>query len=66
MIHRVAASKRYSSSLIEIQTLWSLDDVLDAIEILDMFDQLDAEAHAPKDQQVIRGAPKKDPEKSAV
>lgn len=40
-IHRVATSQRYGASLLEIQTLWSLDDLMDAIEVLDMYAVLD-------------------------
>lgn len=39
-IHRVATS-RYKSSLHEIQTQLDLDDLLDMIVTLDMFDVLD-------------------------
>jgi hypothetical protein len=42
MIHRVATSRKYYSSLIEIQTCWSLDDLMDAIGVLDMYDELEA------------------------
>lgn len=53
LIHRVATSRRYSSSLMEIQQQWSLDDVMDAIEVLDMYDQLDAEAAGdPRDERL--------------
>lgn len=40
-IHRVAASPRYSSSLKEIEDLWTLDDVLSAHIVLDMYELLD-------------------------
>jgi hypothetical protein len=53
MIHRVATAKRYSSSLIEIQTLWTLDDVMDAIEVLDMYDQLDSAANADPNEEIV-------------
>jgi len=53
LIHRIAASKRYSSSLIEIQSQWSLDDVMDAIKMLDMYDELDAIARAPAGQELL-------------
>jgi hypothetical protein len=39
-IHRVATSQRYCSGLREIQLEWSLDDLMDAVEVLDMFDVL--------------------------
>lgn len=38
MIHRVASSERYSSGLIEIQRDWSLIDVLDANQVLDVYE----------------------------
>lgn len=53
LIHRVATSKRYSSGLIEIQTQWSLDDVMDAIEVLDMYDSLDEQAHADPREELL-------------
>lgn len=37
MVHRIASSTLYSSSLYEIQYLWTLDDVLDAIMVLDAY-----------------------------
>ncbi len=40
-VHRVATSQKYMSSLIEIQTQWSLDDVCDAHAVLDAFERLD-------------------------
>jgi hypothetical protein len=46
MIHRVASSERYSSSLVEIQTQWSLEDLLDSTMILDVYDKLADEAQA--------------------
>ena len=52
MIHRVATS-RYRSSLIEIQTQWSIDDVWDAVEVLDMYDELDAEVHKDPNVEVL-------------
>lgn len=36
MIHRVASSDSYSSGLIEIQEHWSLLDLLDANQALDV------------------------------
>ena len=39
-IHRVATSNYYTSGLHEIQLEWSLDDLMDAIEVLDMYDVL--------------------------
>lgn len=39
-IHRIATSQRYASSLREIQLEWSVDDLMDAIEVLDMYDLL--------------------------
>lgn len=45
-IHRVATSERYCSSLLEVQTQWSLDDLMDAIEVLDMYDVLTDRAAA--------------------
>jgi len=39
-VHRIAASERYSSGLIEIQTQWSLDDLLDAWLVLDAYDKI--------------------------
>jgi hypothetical protein len=40
-VHRVATSERYRSGLVEIQTQWSLDDLMDAVLVLDMYDTLD-------------------------
>lgn len=37
MIHRVAGSEHYSSGLIEIQSDWTLLDLLDANETLDAY-----------------------------
>ncbi len=36
---RIFCSPRYQSSLTEIEALWSLDDMLDAHDVLDMFDE---------------------------
>lgn len=35
---------RLSSSLVEIETRWSLEDVLDAHRALDLWDELEAKA----------------------
>ncbi len=35
-IHRIASSQRYSSSLIEIENEWTIDEVWDANEVLDI------------------------------
>ena len=40
-IHRIATSRHYSTSLVEIQTEWSLDDLYEAHDVLDMYDALD-------------------------
>lgn len=48
-MHRVATSGRYHSSLVEIKTQWTMDDLLDAILVLDMYDEIDWEANRPKD-----------------
>jgi len=40
-IHRVATSARYRSGLVEIQTAWSLDDLYEAHDVLDMYDELE-------------------------
>lgn len=55
MIHRVATSGRYHSGLMEIQAQWSLDDVFDAIEILDMYDVLEDRMHANPNDEIIHG-----------
>jgi hypothetical protein len=39
-IHRIATSQNYHASLIEIQAQWSIDDGLDAHEILDCYERL--------------------------
>lgn len=46
-MHRVASSELYSSGLIEIQTAWSFDDLLDANDVLDLNEQ--AQELATKD-----------------
>ncbi len=38
--HRVVTSSHYHASLIEVQKDWSLDDVLDAHEVLDCYERL--------------------------
>lgn len=43
-IHRIASSEYYSSSLIEIQTQWSLEDLLDATIVLDARAKLEERA----------------------
>jgi hypothetical protein len=43
-IHRIAASERYADNLITIQTLWSLDDLYEAHDVLDMYDDLERKA----------------------
>ena len=44
MIHRIASSEQYSSSLHEIQTAWSLQDVMEANDVLDLLDLANAQA----------------------
>lgn len=41
MVHRVATSN-YKSSLHEMQTQWSLIDLIDATEVCDIYDTLQA------------------------
>ena len=53
-IHRIAISERYKSSLIEIETLWSLDDLLDAHDILDVIER--AEAEQRMQAEALRGS----------
>jgi hypothetical protein len=43
-IWRIAAADRFSASLNEIEERWSLSDVLDAHEVLDMYEDLEAKA----------------------
>lgn len=43
-IHRIASSKFYSSSLVEIETQWTICDVWDANRVLDVYDELDRRA----------------------
>lgn len=51
MIHRVASSGRYSDGLVAIQLDWSIDDVLDANDVLDMFERLeDKQAQAAESE----------------
>ena len=40
----MASSQRYSSGLIEIETLWSIDDVLAANVVLDLYEEADHRA----------------------
>lgn len=37
IIHRIASSEKYSSSLREIEEDWSLKDLMDANEVLDIY-----------------------------
>ena len=46
MIWRVVTSDRIRASLIEVQTEWSVDDLLDAVFVLNAFAQLEADAEA--------------------
>jgi hypothetical protein len=41
----VACSEKYSSSLIEIQTEWTISDLLDANDFLDLLAIAELEAH---------------------
>jgi hypothetical protein len=43
-VWRLVASPRLSASLVEIEERWSMTDVLDAHEVLDLYDELDAKA----------------------
>ena len=43
-VQRIAASERYSSSLIEIQTQWSLADIYEAHMTLDTIEHAEAQA----------------------
>lgn len=49
-IHRIATSGRYAEQLTTIQTQWSLDDLYEAHEVLDMYDELDRRVatHRPR------------------
>ena len=40
-IWRVASSNKFSDSLIDIETLWSLDDLCDANDVLDVLEELE-------------------------
>lgn len=40
LVHRIAASDRYSSGLHEIETQWSIEDLLDAHQVLDIYESL--------------------------
>jgi hypothetical protein len=40
-IHRIAASERYSASLTEIQIQWSVEDLYEAHDVLDLYEELD-------------------------
>lgn len=40
----MASSAKYSSSLHEIETLWSIDDVIDANAVLDLYDEAERRA----------------------
>lgn len=53
-VHRIAASGRYADSLITIQTQWSLDDLYEAHDVLDMYDELERSVVARTQQ--ARGA----------
>ena len=44
MVHRIASSEQYNSSLIEIQTQFSFDDILDCNEVLDLYEEANAKA----------------------
>lgn len=39
-VHRIATSSYYHASLIEVQRDWSMDDILDAHEVLDCYKRL--------------------------
>ncbi len=43
-IHRVALSGRYHDSLFTISTEWGLDDLWDAIELLDAIEAAESES----------------------
>lgn len=47
MVHRVASSGLYASGLHEIQTVWTLDDLLDATIAIDLKQHLDYLASQP-------------------
>ena len=42
--HRIASSQRYSTSLKEIEWEWSIDDVWDANEVLDLYEEMERKA----------------------
>lgn len=43
-VHRIASSQRYSSGLKEIEWEWSLEDVWDANQVLDLWDVAEKKA----------------------
>ncbi len=47
LVHRVATSRRYSDTLVDIMERWSIDDVITANEVLDALD--DAADRAEKE-----------------
>ena len=46
--HRIASSSQYSCGLAEIETLWSVTDVWDANEVLDLIEE-QARRDSPSD-----------------
>jgi len=45
-VWRIASSPRITDTAHAIQTQWSLDDLVDAHKVLDMYDELDRKASA--------------------
>jgi len=53
-IHRVATSRHYADGLTVIQTQWSLDDLYEAHEVLDMYDELERRVEAERQRGARR------------
>jgi hypothetical protein len=43
-VWRIVASERIAASLVEVEERWTMTDVLDAHEVLDLYATLDAKA----------------------
>lgn len=53
LVHRIAVSRRYSDSLVDIMERWGLEEVVVANEVLDALE--DATDRASREREVTRG-----------
>lgn len=47
-IWRVLSSPRFTVTLAELETVWSIDDLFDALDVLELFDALEQKQYTAR------------------